>query len=553
MGRSARAQWSARERLSGSAPRVIIVGAGLGGLSTGCYGQMSGMETRIFEKHVLPGGCCTSWSRDGYIFDYCIEWLTGTAPGNNANQIWRELGALNGKTVQNFDMFNTVAGEDGRSVAFYNDPDRLERHLLRLSPVDAPVIRSFCRDLRRFADVNLEPSLKPAPLQTAEERTAALRKTLPVQELLQRTVGTSMASFAARFQDPLLRRALPFIFYQDHDFPLLPFLLHMAGARRSNAGFPQGGSLGLARSIEERYTALGGRIDYRARVERILIEDDRAVGVELRNGERHYADHIVSACDGAATMERLLDGRYSSPKVKELFKLVLDTSEVVHPGVVSVFVGYKGDVEPDVPHSTTHLLSEADSARLPGVMQNSLVVQLRSRYSGEVAPAGKSVIYCNYFSDYASWKTLRRTDRRKYWERKREVGEFVREFLERCHPGIADRIEVVDVATPVTTERYTGNLHGSIIAWKSFTDADSLLQGLINEDRLRLPGLDGFSLAGQWFTGGSLIRVAVGGRFVTQYICEELGLEFRAWESTDGEAWHPGKLGPLPQLDKSMT
>ncbi|GAA5059857.1 phytoene desaturase family protein [Streptomyces similanensis] len=553
MRASPRQQWTARDRAPGARPRVIVVGAGIGGLSTGCYAQMSGMESRVFEKHVLPGGCCTAWSRDGYVFDYCIEWLIGTAPGNDAHRVWRELGALDGKTIRNFDVFNTVVAEDGRSVSFYNDPDRLERHLLDLAPADARLIRSFCRDLRRFADVDLFPFLKPTPLLSLREKARTVRTVVPLLNLLRRTAGTPMAAFAERFQDPLLRRALPFIFFQDHEgFPLLPYLFNMAGAHRLNAGFPQGGSLGLARSVEERYTSLGGRIDYRARVERILVEGDRAVGVELRGGERHYADHVVAACDGATTLDRLLGGRHSSPRADQLFQSMLRTSHLVYPGVVSVFVGLRGDVPADTPHSTTHLLSDADSARLPGVLQKSLVVQLRSRFSDGLAPPGRSVIHCTYFSDYASWKALRAGDRRAYWALKRQTADFVREFLDRRHPGLAGRVDVIDVATPVTTERYTGNLHGSILAWKSFTDADDPLQALIDKDRMRLPGLAGLSLVGQWFTGGGLIRVASGGRFAVQYLCQELGLPFRAWESTGRDAWHPGKLGRLPQLDQSM-
>ncbi|MEE1751928.1 phytoene desaturase family protein [Streptomyces sp. SP18CS02] len=547
-------EWSRRDRPPGGKPRVLIIGAGVGGLSTGCYAQMSGMQTRILEKHVLPGGCCTAWARDGYVFDYCIEWLTGTGSNNDAARIWRELGAFDGKTMTNFEMFNTVVGEDGRSVTFFNDPERLERHLLDISPADARLIRAFCRDLRRFTEINLYPFLTAPPLRTARERLRLLRTILPAFRLLWRTVATSMESFCGKFQDPLLRRAFPYIFFQDHEvFPLLPYLFNLASAHHGNAGFPQGGSLGLSRSIEERYTSLGGRIDYRARADRILIEADRAIGVELRDGTRHYADHVISACDGYTTIHRLLDGQYTSPTVDRLYTRMLHEPALVYPGVVSAFVGLTGDVDPDTPHSITYLLSQQDSAALPAVRQNSMVVQLRSRYCDTFAPPGKSVIHCTYFSDFAYWKALRSTDRREYRARKLEVAGFVRGFLERQHPGIGGRIEVIDVASPVTMQRYTGNWGGSILGWKSFTEAEALANKLVNRDRMRLPGLSGFSMTGQWVGGGSLIRTASAGRYAAQYLCEEFGLEFRARDSPGAEPWHRGKLGRLPQLDPRPT
>ncbi|MFJ1595983.1 phytoene desaturase family protein [Streptomyces sp. NPDC088261] len=554
--REKRPVWEARGpraaaagRTPGDRPRVIVIGAGIGGLSAGCYAQMSGAETRIFERHVLPGGCCTAWAREDYIFDYCIEWLTGTGHGNDANRLWRELGALDGKSIANFEMFNTVTDETGRSVTFYNDPDRLEAHLLEISPADARPIRAFCRDLRRFIRVNHYPFLTPPPLQSPREKLAALRTVLPAFALFWRTAVTRMESFCDRFEDPLLRRAFPFIFFQDHEvFPLLPYLFNMASAYHLNAGFPQGGSLGLARSVEDRYTALGGRVDYRSRVERILVENDRAIGVELRGGERHFADHVVSACDGVTTIQGLLGGRYSSPRVDKLFGMT-ERPDLLYPGMVSAFVGIDGELDPDARHSTTYLLSDEDCAALPDVLQKSLVVQMRSRYSDGFAPPGKSVVHCTYFSDYASWKRLRTTDRKAYWARKQEVADFVRGFLERHHPGIGEAIEVVDVASPATTERYTGVRGGSILGWKSFTAADDVITGLINKDRMRLPGLAGFSLAGQWFAGGSLIRAAAGGRFVAQYLCKELGLDFHAWESGGTTPWHPDQLGRLPQLE----
>ena len=70
-----------------------LIGAGIAGLSTGCYARMNGWSTRIFEMHERPGGLCTAWSRKGYTFDGCIHHLAGAGPGSRYRTIWEELGA----------------------------------------------------------------------------------------------------------------------------------------------------------------------------------------------------------------------------------------------------------------------------------------------------------------------------------------------------------------------------------------------------------------------------------------------------------------------------
>ena len=55
---------------------IIIIGAGLAGLSSGCYSQMNGYKTQIFEMDTRPGGLCTTWQRKGYKVDACIEYLS---------------------------------------------------------------------------------------------------------------------------------------------------------------------------------------------------------------------------------------------------------------------------------------------------------------------------------------------------------------------------------------------------------------------------------------------------------------------------------------------
>ena len=76
---------------------ILIIGAGIAGLSTGCYGQMNGFDTQVFELHDLPGGLCTAWVRKGYVMDGAIQYLFGSGDGQPYHRMWQELGAVQGR------------------------------------------------------------------------------------------------------------------------------------------------------------------------------------------------------------------------------------------------------------------------------------------------------------------------------------------------------------------------------------------------------------------------------------------------------------------------
>jgi phytoene dehydrogenase-like protein len=81
-----------------------------------------------------------------------------------------------------------------------------------------------------------------------------------------------------------------------------------AWLHEGSAGYPIGGSLPLARNVERRYVELGGEVTYGARVDEILVEGGRAVGVRLEGGSEERADIVVSAADGHATIYGMLGG-----------------------------------------------------------------------------------------------------------------------------------------------------------------------------------------------------------------------------------------------------
>ncbi|MGO4780633.1 phytoene desaturase family protein, partial [Lysobacter sp. 2RAB21] len=100
---------------------------------------------------------------------------------------------------------------------------------------------------------------------------------------------------------------------------VLPFYFQLASHANLSAGVPEGGSLGLAKSIEARYRRLGGEVHYNHKVDEILVDNDRAVGIRLSDGREIFSDIVVSAADGHTTKKKFLKGKYLNDTYRKLY------------------------------------------------------------------------------------------------------------------------------------------------------------------------------------------------------------------------------------------
>jgi phytoene dehydrogenase-like protein len=115
-------------------PSILIIGAGIGGLATGCYARMNGYRATILEMHGVPGGLCTSWHRHGFTFDGCIHNLAGSSPDSIFHGMWRELGVVPALPMHAYREMVRVERSDGAPLTVHADLDKLARHLKELAP-----------------------------------------------------------------------------------------------------------------------------------------------------------------------------------------------------------------------------------------------------------------------------------------------------------------------------------------------------------------------------------------------------------------------------------
>lgn len=491
-----------------SSADIIIIGAGIAGLAAGCYAQMNGYRTRIFELHNQPGGLCTSWVRKGYIFDGCIHYLFGSGKGQPFYRLWEELGAVQGRRFVNHDELMRIIGSNGKTLIAYCNPDKLEQHLKYLSPPDSGRIEEFCAGIRAFAHFDMTLlQQKPKTLMNFSDWSQLSIKMLPFVGPLAKWGNISAQEFGNTFKDPFLRRAIPQIFAWT-SIPVMVGMSLLAYMYNGNAGYPIGGSLEFARAIEKRYLELGGQIDYCSQVERILVENDRAVGVRLYNNEVYRAPRVISACDGRGTLFDLLGGKYLDKKIKKLY----DGHLPVH-SQLQVSLGVNRDLSSQ-PHWVTYLL---DTPVVIAGEERYEVGVKHYCFDPGLAPKGESVVMVMLSSPYDYWQRI--YGRSIYDVEQIQESDILIDLLSNFYPGIKADIKFVDVATPLSYERYTGNWQGSSCGWLL---TKQTMPMMISGMPKRLPDLNNFYMIGQWVEpGGSVTVVAMSGRNIIQEICHE--------------------------------
>jgi phytoene dehydrogenase-like protein len=245
------------------------------------------------------------------------------------------------------------------------------------------------------------------------------------------------------------------------------------------------------------------------------VENDRAVGVRLADGTEHRADTVISAADGRATTFDMLGGAYVNDKIRSYYDAVPDL-QVMN---CYVFIGADRDMSHE-PHALTLLLDKPIETM--GRTIERLDIELSTVETG-LASQGKTTIKVPLEASYAYWKDLY-ADQNRYDEEKERVAEAVIEQLEQRFPGLKTQIEVVDVATPVTIERFTGNYHG-FQAWE--VPGAGLLEIMFKGFCKTLPGLEDFFMVGQWAMASiGISTVAIAARKLIAEICKRDGKRF---------------------------
>ena len=286
---------------------VVILGAGISGLSAGIYALQNGFDTILLEKNPSVGGFCTGWYRKGRYLDGCIHWLTGSKEGSDLYKMWQNVHAFKNKDdlfyLDNFGSFEY----DGQVVTLWKDTYRAEKEWIALSPTDKKQIKHFFKMVRDVASVDC-PTETPAMHLPFKRILRAGYEVMKVWPSYLLTMKMTCHGYAKKFKSKAIQNAI--IHAQPGPGNLFSMLFCYGTIVKGDGAIPYGGSKAMSERMKDYFLSLGGSLKLNSFAKEIVVKDKKAIGVLLKNGELIKGDYIVPAISSEAVFRKLLNDQY---------------------------------------------------------------------------------------------------------------------------------------------------------------------------------------------------------------------------------------------------
>lgn len=443
---------------------IVVIGSGIGGLSCAALLARYGFEVIVCESHSIPGGAAHAFDRNGFKFDSGPSLYSGLSYSPSANPLRQVLDAI-GEAVPcvTYDTWGCCLPE-----ADFDTSVGAEQFCEILAKLRGDEAVAEWRELQRVMEplASAAIALPPAALRFDLGAAIAVGRFAPSLVRHVTSIGKLTGSFA-RVMDGTVKD--PFI----HNWlNLLCFLLSGLPADGTSAAemafmfadwyrpgvvldYPLGGSGAIVDALVRGLERHGGRLMLNAHVEQVLVQGDRAVGVQLQGGKAIDARRAVVSNASVWDTLKLVPEK-ALPKqfrAKRQATPKCDSFMHLHLGIDAA------EIRSDL---ACHYIVVNDWEAGVTAPQNVVLVSIPSLLDPSLAPPGKHVIhaYTPGNEPYDLWQGVNRRSQ-EYVQQKQVRAEVMWQALERIIPDVRSRAEVTLVGTPLTHERYLRRERGS--------------------------------------------------------------------------------------------
>lgn len=463
---------------------VIIVGAGIGGLTAGAILAKNGKKVLLLEKNPVPGGYAVNFRRKGFEFDASLHMMQGCNKGGISYNILKKCGIVHRlKFIRPEFLYHSFYPGLEIKVKQKN-PRAFIENLKEYFPEEGKGIDALIADVKKTLK-SFEEFQKYGRMSTRikyyTDRTCKEIFNLYIQNPKLVAIFSQLWPYFGLPPTTLSGYYLPFLIYDYH----------------FNGGYyPEGGSAKISNSLKEVIFERREKILLDTEVVNIMVKNKRALGVITKNGKEFLAEHIISNIDARATFLTLVGNNFL-PKyfIKELMNMEQSISAFqVYLGLDVClnklgFSDYITFINPDFDLDEQYKTSVNNE-----IEKAPFVITIYSNISRDPKYSSKSNVVLAFLSGYDYWSKF---SPNAYKKNKSLFAEILINRAANFIPKLKSYIKIINIATPLTMERYTGNYKGAIYGF-----ANNVFQCGERRALLKTP-LKNLYLAGAWTYPGS--------------------------------------------------
>ena len=470
---------------------VVIIGAGIGGLTCGCYLAKEGLKVLIVEQHKIPGGYCTSFRRKGYRFDVAVHYIGSVGEG------------IFSKILADLDL--------GDYVLFKQS-----------DPSDMIIMPNNIVKIRKNSYDTMQELQKIFP----NERKS-------IEKFINFILQDNFIIVYSRVKKMVFKQLLDGYFKDDFLKGTLCALLGNIGIAANKISalsavvlfrsyilepgyYPEGGIQALPNAFVKKFKDFGGDLLLSRKVTRIITRKDGISAVIIDDDREIKTKVAVSNADATQTYKKLLDCMSKE-------SLIVDRL-ITSPSAFAVYLGLKDKLRSatledqcSIWHCRTYDLEKQFDFSEKNMVAGDIPWVLMAFPSSHERIHGKETVVLGTLAPYLS---------HQFWEKnKMNIAEKMIDAVANSFPNIRQKIDVKEVATPITFQKYTLNRNGAAFGW-----ADYLHQ--INTSLIpQISSVKGLYLTGHWCTSGmgksGVPGVAISGRKAAELVLKAINKKWR--------------------------
>lgn len=480
--------------------RVVIIGAGLGGLQCGYILAKNGFDVTVLEQERVVGGCLQSFARRGTLFDTGFHYVGALGEGEALNRLFTyfDLMSLPWKKLD-ADCFDEIVIGD-KSYPYAMGHNNFYNRLVEYFPHEREGLKNYIALLKRVGD-HIFDNLK---LKEGEKSLSNTYFAQSAYKFLTETI-----------QDPILRQVLSGaslkMELKADTLPLYTFAQINDSFIRSSWRLMGGGQQlvdKLAHSIER----MGGSVITATAVISIVEKDGRVAGVRADNGNFYEADWVISNVHPALTVSLVEEGSMMRPIYRRRIKSLENTF-----GMFTANILLKKDSLPYINKNIFVHKADTDMWNVRFDRTESVLVSMPAQPDDVTYTPSIDLLSPMSWQEVVKWADKPAGRRGEdYVTFKQAKTEQCLQLIEHRLPHLRDAIEHIYTSTPLTYHNYTTTNQGC--AYGIRKDYDNVIMTMLTP-RTPVPGL--------LQTGQNLnLHGIMGVSMTSLYTCAEiLGLE----------------------------